>query len=267
MRDIKQLSHFAVQLADAARALIVPQFRANLSPESKSDNSPVTIADRAAEKKMREMINKNYPTHGIIGEEFGEDKTDADMVWVLDPIDGTRSFITGSQMFCTLIALVVAGKPVIGIIDMPMLNERWLGIRQSENNGCQNANDYAAFFNGKQCRVSNTGDLQKATIISTTYGQGDNNENEFLKRLSAKAGYLRLGGDGGAYGCVASGFADIAADMQMHLHDYLALVPVVRGGGGIISDWQGNENLHIQSGKTTIIAAATNKLHKAALQQ
>lgn len=258
--SLLQLSAFAGQLADAARAAIMPHFRADNKSaiSAKADNSPVSQADRAAEKAMRAMIKQTYPTHGIIGEEYGEENTAADFVWVLDPIDGTRSFITGSRMFCTLVALLRAGEPVIGIIDMTALGERWTGV-------CQNGDEGEAFFNGKRCRASACECLAAATIVSTTYGCGNMQQNESLRKLSTKAAYLRLGGDGEGYGALASGFADIAADTGMHRYDYLALVPIVRGAGGVIGDWRGNETLDINSGKTDIIAAASAKLYQQTL--
>ncbi|MGI9338515.1 MAG: inositol monophosphatase family protein [Gammaproteobacteria bacterium] len=255
----ESLSRFAGQLADTARAAIMPHFRADkLALCAKDDNSPVTIADRAAEKAMREMINKEYPAHGIIGEEYQDENPAAGFVWVLDPIDGTRSFITGSRLFCTLIALLQEGEPVIGVICMTALGERWTGV-------CQKGKKGYALFNGKQCRTASCQSLAAATMITTTFGCGSVRQNEGMQKLSAKAAYLRLGGDGEGYGSVAAGFADIAADVQMHRHDYLALVPIVRGAGGSISDWRGEENLNINSGKTDIIAAATPKLHEQAL--
>lgn len=257
--SLSRLSLFAGRLADAARAAVMPHFRAGAALSAKDDNSPVTIADRAAEESMRAMINNTYPAHGIIGEEYGEENPAADFVWVLDPIDGTRSFITGSRLFCTLVALLRAGEPVVGIIDMTALDERWLGICEGDGKKGE------AFFNGKQCRASAREDLSAATMITTTCNFGDARQNKGIQKLSAAAAHLRLGGDGEGYGCVASGFADIAADIGMHRHDYLPLVPIVRGAGGVIGDWRGNDNLNINSGTTNIIAAATTKLREQAM--
>ena len=258
MNDYSELARFACNLADAARDAVLPHFRAQTKAQSKDDSSPVTIADRNAEEKMRLMINKTYPAHGVIGEEFGDENTDAETVWALDPIDGTRSFITGSPLFCSLIAVLRGGVPVIGVIDMPALNERWLGVYAS--------GESRALFNNQPCKTSACESLADATMITTTLGYGGDKQNESLKNLCAAA-CARFGGDGGAYGCVASGFADIACDCEMHAHDYLALAPIVRAAGGCISDWRGNENLNSKTGKTEIIASATSQLHKQALEK
>ena len=283
MNDYSELARFACNLADAARDAVLPHFRAQTKAQSKDDSSPVTIADRNAEEKMRLMINKTYPAHGVIGEEFGDENTDAETVWALDPIDGTRSFITGSPLFCSLIAVLRGGVPVIGVIDMPALNERWLGIYPRHSRaggnlanpksaeipacaGMTGGDECAALFNNQPCKTSACESLADATMITTTLGYGGDKQNESLKNLCAAA-CARFGGDGGAYGCVASGFADIACDCEMHAHDYLALAPIVRAAGGCISDWRGNENLNSKTGKTEIIASATSQLHKQALEK
>ncbi len=259
MKDAEELCRFAEALADAARAAALPHFRAAVAVECKADASPVTAADRAAEKAMREMIENNYPSHGVIGEEFGNEREGAETVWSLDPIDGTRSFITGSPLFCCLIALLRGGLPVIGVIDLPALNERWLGV---DANGLRRA-----LFNKKPCAVSQSASLATATMITTTLGLAEDERENSLRKLCNAAGQTRLGGDGGAYGCVASGFADCACDYEMQPHDYLPLPPIVRAAGGVVSDWEGNENIGAKNGKTKILASASRALHESALKE
>ncbi|MGU9951680.1 MAG: inositol monophosphatase family protein [Gammaproteobacteria bacterium WSBS_2016_MAG_OTU1] len=273
MNEIEVLMEFAEDLADAARRVTLPYFRGGVAIENKNDESPVTIADKECERIMRDMIVTNYPHHGILGEEFGvssgsvehadNTKTKNDeCVWVLDPIDGTRSFISGSRQYCTLIALVMNGVPVLGVIDMPALDERWTGIDLPKKK--------YSVFNNERCRVSAQTELSAAVMATTTLGVADimdgapDESDVALRRLCRAAGHVRLGGDASAFGGVASGFLDMAADYEMAPYDYLPIVPIIRAAGGIITDWTGGA-LSLDSGKTTTVAAASPSLHSQAL--
>lgn len=253
--DVREYWQFAESLADAARSATLPLFRGRTTIENKTDGSPVTIADRECETIMRAKINSQYPSHSVYGEEFGGQTKDG-FVWVLDPIDGTRSFISGSRQYCTLIALVHDGAPVLGVIDMPALDERWIG--------CEIPYFKQSVFNREACTVSSQQELSKAVMATTTLGVAEDERDNTLRRLCRQTGHSRLGGDASAYGSLASGFLDIAVDYEMACYDYLPLIPIVRAAGGTLTDWRG-ENPTFSSGKTGILAASTAELHREAL--
>ena len=259
MNSFSDLLAFAHSLADDARAVTLPLFRQGGHQfQAKSDHSPVGAADRDGEKFLRERIGKQFPQHAIIGEEFGGD-THGDFVWILDPIDGTRSFISGSPLFCTLIGLLYRNKPVLGVIDMPALNERW--------SGCIADSSAEAWFCDSHCRVSDCTALNDAVLATTTLHISDSPHNAALLQLCRQVGQVRLGGDASAFGCLASGFLDIAADYEMAAHDYLPLVPIIEGAGGMITDFQGNalNFLSASQDKVSVLATATPQLHQQAL--
>lgn len=219
---------FAARLADAAGEAIRPHFRTPFGVESKADDSPVTIADRAAEAAMRRIIEAERPGDGIVGEEYGNVREGADRIWVLDPIDGTRSFITGRAIFGTLIALIEDGVPVLGVIDQPILGERWIGVRGQPT-----------LFNGSPCRTRACGSISSALIATTSpYLFGDDERPRFEKVMHASAS-LALGGDCYSYALLSSGHVDLVIEAGLKLYDFAALVPVVEGAGGRMTDWTG----------------------------
>lgn len=228
--DLTEFAAIANHLADESGAFIRPLFRQKIDIISKADESPVTEADRGAERVMRAIINERYPDHGIVGEEYGAENADAEWVWHLDPIDGTKSFISGSAQFASLIALCRHGKPVVGVINQPVNNERWVGIE-----GLQST------FNGALISTRNCAELDAATLY--TWGAecllGENAEQ--MQTLVRSVNLTRFSADGYAYGLLSLGFVDIVADEGMSPHDYLALAPVVKGAGGLITDWQGRD--------------------------
>lgn len=228
--DLGAYASFAHHLADESGAFIRPLFRQKIDVISKSDESPVTEADRGAERVMRALINERFPDHGIVGEEYGAEKADAEWVWHLDPIDGTKSFITGSAQFASLIALCRNGKPVVGIINQPVNDERWVGIEGQQST-----------FNGDPISTRACASLEDATLY--TWGAEcllGENANQ-MQALVRKAHLSRFSADGYAYGLLSLGFVDVVADEGMQPHDYLALAPVVKGAGGLITDWDGQE--------------------------
>ncbi len=242
----------AERLADAAGAIIRTHFRTPVAVEHKPDASPVTIADREAEAAMRELIERAYPDHGIRGEELGDIRVDAEFVWVLDPIDGTRSFITGKPLFGTLIALCGDGRPVLGLIDQPISRERWLG-RAGE----------PTTLNGAPARTRPCADLGKAALYTTGLEWYAPDERRSFERLRARVGMTQYSADCYAVGLLASGFVDLVVECDLECYDFCALVPVVEGAGGTISDWQGRP-LDLASGRR-ILAAGDAAAHAQAL--
>ena len=227
----------ALRLADAAGDAIRPHFRSGVGVERKGDASPVTVADRAAEEAMRRILKAEVPRDGIIGEEFGSEEGTSGRTWVLDPIDGTVSFIAGRPIFGTLIALLVDGWPVLGVIDQPILGERWVG-----------ASGLPTTFNGKEVRTRPCRELSDAMLATTGPHYFDDHQGEHFMTLAAKTDHKRMvmGGDCYNYGLLASGHLDVVCEAGLKLHDWAALVPVVEGAGGTMCDWNG-EPLHAQS--------------------
>lgn len=221
----------ANRLADAAGAAIRPLFRGNWSEERKADRSYVTEADRAAEAAIRTILEAERPDDGIIGEEYGTVREGAARQWVLDPIDGTTSFIAGRAMFGTLIALLQDGWPVIGVIDQPVQQERW-AARLGE----------ATTFNGRAIRTRLCPDLADAVLATTSPNQFSEDEADAFMGLAKGVSERKIvwGGDCYNYGLLAGGHVDVVCEAGLKLHDYAALVPVVEGAGGTMSDWQGN---------------------------
>ncbi|MGH7048559.1 MAG: histidinol-phosphatase [Stellaceae bacterium] len=220
----------ATELADAAGAAIRPYFRRPLAVEEKPDLTPVTIADRAAEEAMRRLIERRFPEHGIVGEEFGRVREDAELVWVLDPIDGTKSFISGVPLFGTLIALLHAGEPVLGIIDQPISGERWVG-----------AIGRPSTLNGAPVRCRECAGLAFATLFATTPDMFHGADAEAFGRLARTAKLVRFGADCYAYGLLAAGFVDLVVEASLKPHDFCAMIPIVLGAGGIATDWRGGK--------------------------
>lgn len=239
---------FAERLADEARQMSLSYFRKDLTIETKADESPVTVADRAIETLVRARLAETYPEHGVFGEEHGQDRIDAEYVWVIDPIDGTRSFVSGWPLWGTLFALLRNGAPVLGLIDVPMLRERWMATQQ----GC--------LMNGSSaCHVSACKKLSDATVYATSPDLFSEEELEIFNDLSRQATSRRFGGDCYSYAMLASGHIDAVVEAGLQPYDYLPIVPVVEAAGGVVTDWQG-KGVGVRSGGR-IIAAATPELH------
>ena len=243
----------AEKLADAAGAAIRPFFRQPCDIETKHDLSPVTAADRASEAVMRAIIEAERPDHGIIGEEFGRVREDARYIWVLDPIDGTRAFVSGRPLFGTLIALLEDGKPVLGVIDQPIIGDRWVGAEQRPT-----------LFNGDPARTRGCVGLGAARIGTTSPQAFDADSFARFERLRPHACDTLYGGDCHNYGLVASGHLDLVVEAGLQLYDFAALVPVVEGAGGRMTDWQGRPLDRHSDGR--VIAAGDPKLIDEALR-
>ena len=244
---------FAAALADAAGAVIRPHYRAGVAIDSKSDESPVTIADKAAEQAMRALLESRYPGHGIWGEEFGADGLEREHVWVIDPIDGTRSFICGVPLFGTLIALLRDGEPILGVIDQPISGERWIG-----------AAGRGTVLNGAPVRVRAGRPLAEAIMFTTSPDLFEAADAPAYNRLWQAAYLTRFGTDSYAAGLLAAGQIDLHVEGTMQPWDYLALVPVIENAGGFMTDWQGGR-LGFDAGSGLTIAATTPDLHREAL--
>lgn len=239
----------AHKLADAARPVLQSYYRRPLEIDEKGDASLVTDADRAIERTMRDLIIAELPDHGILGEEYGPENLDAEYVWILDPIDGTKSFITGKPSFNTLIALCQNGKPILGVIDQAILDERWIGVSGQPTT-----------LNGEVVRARACEHLKDATIFTT--GPDLFIEEKAIAGYKAAFGAARqpiYGIDSYGYGLIAMGFGDVLVESNLQPYDFCAAVPVIEGAGGVITDWNGDA-LTINSGDL-VIASGDARCH------
>lgn len=239
---MNEFKKFCSYLAGESGKIIKSYFRSNIKIETKTDQSPVTIADKKAEELMRELIMKEFPAHGILGEEFGKHNEAAEYQWILDPIDGTKSFISGALTFGTLIALLKNGEPILGVINQPVLNEFLIG------------DNVTAMLNDNKVKVRECFSLSEATLLTTDHLNIDEYQNiGKFEELIRKVKLYRQWGDCYGYYLVATGYADVMIDPIMSVWDSMALIPVIRGAGGTITDYNGGDpvkgNSIIASGK------------------
>jgi inositol-phosphate phosphatase/L-galactose 1-phosphate phosphatase/histidinol-phosphatase len=242
----------ATLLADAAGEAIRPYFRQPLAVDDKPDLSPVTIADRAAETAMRHLIARHFPEHGIFGEEFGREREEAEFTWVLDPIDGTKSFISGVPLFGTLIALAYRGRPILGIIDQPISRERWIGV-----------SGRPTIFNGAPVRTRPCPLLAAATVFSTSPDMFKGDDAAAHARVASAAKLVRFGADCYAYGLLALGSIDLVVEASLKPYDFSAMLPIVEGAGGVASDWRGAPLTLASDGR--VVVAGDRRAHLEAL--
>jgi inositol-phosphate phosphatase/L-galactose 1-phosphate phosphatase/histidinol-phosphatase len=243
--DFIDLAH---QLADASGPVIRGYFRQPIQVDGKADASPVTVADREAEQAIRAILAEARPRDGIIGEEFGNTDTDAEYVWVIDPIDGTKSFISGRPIFGTLIALVRNGTPILGVIDQPVNGERWVGVA-----------GLGTFYNGDRVKARACPSLSDAiagTTAADLFGPG---QDARWRKVAAGAKHVVYGGDCYTYAQIASGFVDVVLEAGLQTYDFCALAPVVEAAGGVVTDWQGNPLTLASDG--TILACGDSRTH------
>ena len=248
MEDLEPFLTIAHKLADAARPVVRKYYRTPVAVDVKADDSPVTIADREVERTMRDILGAELPDHGILGEEYGRENMDADYVWVLDPIDGTKSFISGKPSFATLIALCHKGKPVLGIIDQAITDERWVGVMGQ-----------ASTMNGDEISARDCEDLKSATFFTTAPELFRGDAAKAYDAVSTKCRVPMYGVDAYAYGLTALGLADTVVETGMQAYDFCALVPVVEGAGGVMSDWSGNPLTMASAGD--VIASGDARCH------
>ncbi|PWR22580.1 histidinol-phosphatase [Zavarzinia aquatilis] len=251
--EIETLTAFAGRLADASRAVILPYFRTVMPVDDKADlwggakgYDPVTEADRGAEAAIRALIEAEYPDHGILGEEYGAKQGSSPLTWVLDPIDGTRAFITGLPTWGTLIALNDGREPVVGVMDQPFTGERYVGT------------EAGAFLGGRKLSVRACPGIAHARLMTTSPHLFRTKESlAAFTRVADKAQMVRYGGDCYAYAMVASGHVDAVIETNLEPYDIQALIPIVRGAGGQITSWTGGD---AQQGGS-VVATGDKRLH------
>jgi histidinol phosphatase-like enzyme (inositol monophosphatase family) len=249
MKELAEYKKFCKILSEASADVIKEYFRTGVSVESKTDNSPVTIADKKAEEVMRELITKHFPEHGIVGEEFGETNRNSEYTWILDPIDGTKSFICGAYSFGTLIGLLKNGEPILGVYNHPILNDFLIGDNSLTE------------INGVKTMVRDCGDLSNAVLLTTDHLNIERfQDKDKFNHLLTKVKLYRNWGDCYGYYLLTTGYADIMIDPIMSSWDLLPLIPIIRGAGGIITDYQGNDP---SKGKSAI--AASPKIHSSVI--
>lgn len=252
--ELDDLVGHAHRLADLARSEALARFREPVTLERKADLSPVTEADRGAEVAMRGYLNDAVPAHGIVGEEFGADRADASYVWILDPIDGTKAFICGRPLWGTLIGLLRDGEPWLGVIDMGALDQRYVGRP-----------DTGTTLNGEVCRTAPTRRLADARLGATSPDMFAGAAAEAFDALGTAVWFRIFGGDCGAYAGVADGRLELVAEADLMPYDYLPLVPVISGAGGVMTDWQG-QPLRMGHETGRVLASANAELHASALE-
>ena len=247
---------FVDQLATASGDTILPFFRTALAIENKMAGGfdPVTAADRAAENAMRALIRKTFPGHGIVGEEYGSERTDAEYVWVLDPIDGTKSFITGMVAWGTLIGLMRFGEPVFGMVHQPFTRERFSGDGGGAN--------YRGPAGTRELRVRECAALDDAILSTTSPLLMNKSDRADFVRLEDKVKLSRYGGDCYSYCMVAAGLIDLVVETEIKPYDIVAVIPVITGAGGIVTTWEGGP---AQAGGR-IIVAGDKRVHAQALE-
>ncbi len=229
---LSEFATFSRQLADVSGQVIRRYYRSGYEVELKEDETPVTVADRMAEEVMRQAIEKAYPSHGILGEEHGHHQPDAEFQWVLDPIDGTKSFVAGTYLFGTLIALVKEGVPILGVIYNPILDDFLLGA------------DGQTWLNGRPVRVSEVKQVNESVLVTTSHTDcSAYRDGAAFNTLISQANRYRTWGDCHGYHLVATGGVEIMADPILNYWDLMALIPIIQGAGGVITDWYGNDVL------------------------
>ena len=258
-KNFSDLTIFANHLADLSAPIAQKYFRQPNGELEKSDNSPVTLADREIEEILREEIERKFPTHGIIGEEFGLRNPDSDYQWIIDPIDGTSSFIIGRPTFGTLIALAFKGNVIIGIINQPISHERWCGL-----------DGIGSWLNQTPIKTRQCLEIKNAIISTTSDFFFTKNDLQKFKNLAKNAKYQRYGGviyggDCYAYALLASGFIDIIIEPQLQVYDYAALIPIIKMAGGFIGDWEGGE-LKLESG-VKLLACSSEELYRKVVRE
>ncbi len=242
---------FINELADMSGDYISKSFGNKLSVDFKKDASPVTEIDRNTEIMIREAITRKFPDHGIIGEEFGNINEDSEFQWVIDPIDGTKSFISGVPLFGTLIGLRYQGDPIVGVIDQPILKERIVGDCES------------CLFNGHQVSPSKKTDTKGITLLTSDSRYCRNlHSNEGWTALEQEAAISRTWGDCYGYMLLCRGLAHVMCDAILEIWDSTALIPALRGCGAAFSDWSGGTNI----GKNGLIASCNAEIHAKVLE-
>jgi myo-inositol-1(or 4)-monophosphatase len=247
---------FVDRLATVSGDAILPFFRTSLTVDNKGmagGFDPVTAADRAAEAAMRELIRQTFPQHGVLGEEFGDENRDAEYVWVLDPIDGTKSFISGMPAWGTLIALTRHGEPVYGMMHQPFIRERFTGDGKTAH--------YRGHSDQRDLRVRSCTRLEEAMLFTTSPLLMKPADRAAFDRVQDKVRLSRYGGDCYAYCMLAAGHVDLVIETELKPYDILPLVPIITGAGGIVTSWEGGR----PDGGGRVVAAGDRRVHTQAL--
>jgi len=251
--DLGAAVALAERLADAAAAEIRARFRQSYDVATKADITPVTEADKAAEQAVRRILSAERPQDGVAGEEFGVASGSSGLTWVIDPIDGTKAFMSGRPTFATLVALLdESGQPVLGVIDQPIVRDRWIGVAGR-----------ATTLNGKEIRARRDVPLESALFSTTAPDLFPAADVPVYQDVAAGAAIRTYGGDGYAYGLLAAGWIDIVLESGLKLHDFAALAPVIEGAGGVITDWRGQRLGASSDGR--VLACGCRDLHKRLL--
>ncbi len=257
-QKIDELASFALELADTAATVTLPHFRSGLTVDNKRGNfdfDPVTAADRDSEMAIRKLILERYPDHSILGEEHGNHEGASDLTWILDPVDGTRSFISGVPLWGTLIGLNDGTKPVIGLMDQPYIGERFIGR--------PGGTELIRAGKALPLKVSGCTRLEDALLGNTDPGMFTvDAEKAAFREISSKVRLRRFGGDCYFYCLLAAGTLDLVVESSLQPYDIQALIPVVENAGGVVTTWSGKDPQ--QGGQ--VVAAATPELHAAALE-
>ncbi len=243
--SLPTLLEFAVEVAWRAGRVTLAHFQTGVAAEAKPDSSPVTIADRASERTCRDLIEARHPRDGILGEELGEVRAGAKRRWIIDPIDGTRSFVHGVPLYSVLVALEEEGEPVLGVIHLPALNET---VYAARGEGC--------WWDGRRAIVSQVDRLEEATVLTSEGRFPDEDTFGAWRRLAARAANARTWGDGYGYALVATGRAEAMLDPVMSIWDMAPLRPIVEEAGGVCTDWRGGTAFPATSSIATNAALA-----------
>jgi len=242
-KHTNELIAFSHQIADAIGEIHRQYFRQPVSTEYKEDSSPVTQVDKASEQLMREMVMKHYPTHGIRGEEYPDYQADAEFVWVIDPVDGTKYFMTGHPTFALLLGLAYQGEFVLGVIDQAISRERWIG-----------ADGYGSFLNGEPIRTRKCASLDKAIIARAGFEWHTAGRDHYIDKVWKATHWAQWGVAPYDYGLLAAGHLDVVITAGPLIHDFAALGPIINNAGGLITDWFG-ERLNINSPNHVVAVA------------
>jgi histidinol phosphatase-like enzyme (inositol monophosphatase family) len=234
LAEQKELLEFAVEIAQEAGAITSRYFKQAIVAERKADRSFVTIADRETERHLRARIGKAFPDDGILGEEEGENESKSGRRWIVDPIDGTYSFVHGVPLYSVLLALEIDDEPMIGVVNVPELDEI---VFAGRGLGC--------FLNGQPARVSSTGSLDEALLLCTDFGTcAPNGFGAAAARLQDRVEARRTWGDAYGHMLVATGRAEIMLDPIMNVWDCAPLLPILKEAGGTFTNWRGEETIH-----------------------
>ena len=251
-RSVAAVATLAAGIADAVAPISLNYFRQSIEVDHKADDSPVTIADREIETAIRQLLDHHCPDQPVLGEEHGGAPVLEGPQWVIDPIDGTRSFVSGIPLYGTLIAHAIDGRPVVGVIDMPALRERWFGVAGRPTT-----------FNDAPCQTSGCTELARARVATTSIDMFVGIDRERFDALTSMAQRRQFGGDCYLYGRLASGGIDIVVEAMLKPYDFAPLIPVVEGAGGVMTDWRGDPLTVASDG--WVVAAATPELHAEAV--